>query len=352
MAHFEVYLSDGRVERHEIAKDSVTVGRSTEADIRIQETAISRMHARLERMATGRWVLVDLDSRNHVYFKNKPVKSHVLTHGDAVGFGSIKAVFHDPSGQSDEPIDQTASLAATKRKSHEAILSCPSCTVPLGQGAELCVNCGYNLKTGLRLKTVQHAAAAGGGRSTLFGSAVSPAISSVSTAVGTAQASGKPGVKIDSELIIHRIVPIALLALFLIISVAKGGIFGGVVGIIGLVFYVVFMLIAMAIAAKVAEFGFGEFGQAILKICAICAGLGILNQLASGMFIMIYLALYLGVLAGLLYLFFDLDSFEMFLILIVMSLLHSFLFSVLMGAMASLMHAASSTPAVILLAVP
>lgn len=347
MAHFEVYLSDGRVERYEIAKDTLRIGRSMQADIRIQETAVSRLHARLERMDSGRWVLVDLDSRNHVYFKNKPVKSHVLTHGDTVGFGSIKAVFHDLSGQSDQPADQTATLTSAKRKSQESVSGCPSCTVPLPQGAELCVNCGYNLKTGKRLQTIQDAVATTGARSTLFGSAVAPAISSTSPPAGTAQASGKPAVKIDSELIIHWALPIAFLVLFPIIGVIKDGIIiGGVVGIIGLIFRVVFMLIAMAIAAKIGDFGFGYFGQAILKIFGICAGLAILDMAITGVFFIFYLALYLGALAGLLYLFFDLDFFEMFLILIVMSLLNQLLFFILISAVASLFHAMPTAPAV------
>jgi len=153
MVHFEVYLPDGRVELFDFDKHSLTVGRAPGSDIHIQVSGISRMHARVERTRKGRWLLVDLDSRNHVYLHGKRIKSHVLTNGNVIMFGSVKAVFHDPSGASDKPSDKAEQLTHLQHKQEKEEPVCPSCLVPLSKGTEICVNCGYNLKTGTHLRT-------------------------------------------------------------------------------------------------------------------------------------------------------------------------------------------------------
>jgi len=144
MAHIEVTLPDGQVQRFDLNKALMTVGRVPSADICITEPPISRLHARFVK-EKGRWTVVDLDSRNHVYIGDLPVKSHTLENGDEIGFGSIRAIFCDGSGTPAKK--KTASIAAIEED------HCPSCSEPLADGAKFCVNCGYNLATGERVKT-------------------------------------------------------------------------------------------------------------------------------------------------------------------------------------------------------
>jgi len=333
MAHFEVHFSDGRVERFELRKSSMTIGRSVEADIQIYEPAISRVHARLQQTDRGRWVIADVGSRNKTYYKNKPIRSHVLTNDDTVYFGSIKAVFGDPSGKSDEKVDQTVYLTQEGEKQPGG-RHCPVCTSSAAPDAVLCVNCGYNFQTGKRLQVQVDG--------TSHGSTLTPDASAVATVPARAgpppQAPEKPAqaIKIDLDALCEWILPAVLLITFVIVLAVLGSIIGLALGVIGLVFRVIFMMIAMAIAAKLGDFGLGDFKIALLKTFGICAALSIMAMLSGIWFYVIYFA----VLVGLLKLFFYLDPFEWFLIVIIMMILENVVLIMLLSALNTLMSRA------------
>jgi len=147
MAFLEVYFPDGRVEHFELNKNTMNIGRSSQADISIELPAISRIHARIEKNAQNRWQVTDLDSRNKTYVNNKSIKTHVLTNHDIFFFGSIKVVFQDPSGDSDEKSDQTVPRAKKGGKN-----ICPLCKADMAEHAVVCISCGYNIKLGKRMK--------------------------------------------------------------------------------------------------------------------------------------------------------------------------------------------------------
>ncbi len=68
-----------------------TIGRDSRCDLLVEDTTVSRWHARLER-AAGRWLLTDLDSTNGTRLNGWRVgKSVPVQAGDLVTFGS--AVF-------------------------------------------------------------------------------------------------------------------------------------------------------------------------------------------------------------------------------------------------------------------
>lgn len=70
--------------------DSAVLGRSAQADIQIDDTSISRRHARLHR-SRGRLLIRDLASTNGTYVNECAVSERVLSHGDLIRVG--KAVF-------------------------------------------------------------------------------------------------------------------------------------------------------------------------------------------------------------------------------------------------------------------
>lgn len=151
-------MPDGHVERFDLTKNSMTIGRSAEADITIDLPVISRLHARIDKHK-GRWTITDLQSRNKVRVDNHSVKSHVLANHDTFFLGSIKVVFQDPDGGSDEKVDRTVPRrkpkAAAETGSQTALgdeNTCPRCLTTMAPEAVVCVQCGYNTKTGKRLK--------------------------------------------------------------------------------------------------------------------------------------------------------------------------------------------------------
>ncbi len=66
----------------------LTIGRSPEADVRIDETSVSREHARITRDDGGRYVLTDLRSRNGTTVNDDLVDRCVLSYGDRVRIGA------------------------------------------------------------------------------------------------------------------------------------------------------------------------------------------------------------------------------------------------------------------------
>ncbi len=65
---------------------ALVLGRSRECDVMIPWEAISRRHARVERTPEG-YQVVDLDSRNHVWYQDRPVQRQLLRPGDIFTLG-------------------------------------------------------------------------------------------------------------------------------------------------------------------------------------------------------------------------------------------------------------------------
>jgi len=88
----EVAVLEWSGERHEIAKRRVLIGRSRDADIRVEDPNVSRRHAEVQQEGTT-WWLVDLDSTNGVEVRGKRVKRLKLEDGTRFTIGSTEIAF-------------------------------------------------------------------------------------------------------------------------------------------------------------------------------------------------------------------------------------------------------------------
>ena len=80
---------------HELEPDVVRIGRSTENELAVEDVAVSRVHARLERDG-GMWRITDLDSTNGSQVDGIPLRPWqptVLAHGAVIELG--RAVVFD-----------------------------------------------------------------------------------------------------------------------------------------------------------------------------------------------------------------------------------------------------------------
>lgn len=84
-------VDDGGGKKHEIVGRAV-IGRDAECEIRISSLSVSRKHAEIEETATG-WLLKDLSSVNGTFHRGQQVKSAVLSAGDELRFGEVRAAF-------------------------------------------------------------------------------------------------------------------------------------------------------------------------------------------------------------------------------------------------------------------
>lgn len=80
-----------------LLREEVILGRSSEADIQVDSTELSRRHLALRR-EHGQYTVFDLGSRNGVYLNGVKIHSAVLHEGDNLQLGTVVLVFHEGRG--------------------------------------------------------------------------------------------------------------------------------------------------------------------------------------------------------------------------------------------------------------
>jgi len=85
-------LKDAQLEEFSLDKDIIHIGRSTENDICIDNIAVSRKHAQIERKEGQAYVLRDLNSSNGTFLNGAQIDAtdHVLHDGDIIGLAKFE----------------------------------------------------------------------------------------------------------------------------------------------------------------------------------------------------------------------------------------------------------------------
>ncbi len=77
----------------EVRKDRLTIGRSRESDIFLEDLAVSRLHTTVARDDQNRYILRDENSANGTYVNGQRVSEHVLEEGDEIQVGQTVLAF-------------------------------------------------------------------------------------------------------------------------------------------------------------------------------------------------------------------------------------------------------------------
>jgi hypothetical protein len=83
--------------RMPISEAVVTIGRSLDNDIVVDEKSVSRRHAQLRRRY-GQYVIYDLGSRGGTLVNGHPVREATLDDGDVVSLGGVEVRFERLTG--------------------------------------------------------------------------------------------------------------------------------------------------------------------------------------------------------------------------------------------------------------
>jgi pSer/pThr/pTyr-binding forkhead associated (FHA) protein len=75
-----------------VAGDHMTIGRSPEAEVFLDDVTVSRNHALLVRRRDGLYI-DDLGSLNGTYVNRRRIESHRLHHGDELQVGKYKLTY-------------------------------------------------------------------------------------------------------------------------------------------------------------------------------------------------------------------------------------------------------------------
>lgn len=92
----------------------VTIGRSLDAEIRLEDEGISRLHMRLSRTEDGGVVLVDLDSTNGSYVNGLRIHRQDLEDGDRIQVGSVTILKFSYQDSLEEQFQQQLYESATR----------------------------------------------------------------------------------------------------------------------------------------------------------------------------------------------------------------------------------------------
>ena len=79
-------------------ENEITFGRGVRATVKIEDTLVSRQHARIFRHPNGAYIIEDLKSRNGTQVNGQTINKQVLSYGDRIQIGSAMLLFthHDP----------------------------------------------------------------------------------------------------------------------------------------------------------------------------------------------------------------------------------------------------------------
>jgi pSer/pThr/pTyr-binding forkhead associated (FHA) protein len=69
--------------------ETVVIGRDPDADIFLDNTGISRAHAKIDRMPQGGFMIEDLNSANGTYVNDKAVAKQLLNENDVIRVGKF-----------------------------------------------------------------------------------------------------------------------------------------------------------------------------------------------------------------------------------------------------------------------
>ncbi len=77
----------------EMRKDRLSIGRSRESDIFLEDLAVSRLHASIYRDDQGNFVLRDENSANGTSVNGQRINEHRLVDGDEIQVGQTTMSF-------------------------------------------------------------------------------------------------------------------------------------------------------------------------------------------------------------------------------------------------------------------
>ena len=102
---------------HTVAQRKVcTLGRGTQADVRIFDSRVSRLQCKFEYRG-DHWIVEDLGSSNGTFVNGRVISAAQLKHGDRVRIGKTSLEFRSEEAEAPQPEQPQQEPAATEQES-------------------------------------------------------------------------------------------------------------------------------------------------------------------------------------------------------------------------------------------
>ena len=95
-----VIAGPSRGARFLLDQGEVTLGRSSDADICLDDVTVSRSHAKITRSSSGEWEIFDAQSLNGTYLNGVAVAQSKLAVGDEIQIGKFRLTYFNGKGNS------------------------------------------------------------------------------------------------------------------------------------------------------------------------------------------------------------------------------------------------------------
>ncbi len=114
-------LPDGEQKEHQLGTDSITIGRSKDADITIPDPLVSRIHCGISFWDEA-YFIRDFKSRNGTYVNEKLVEVARLYPGDKIRIGDTVISFESTQRKGTETVLREVKEEMEKGKGYNTIL--------------------------------------------------------------------------------------------------------------------------------------------------------------------------------------------------------------------------------------
>jgi pSer/pThr/pTyr-binding forkhead associated (FHA) protein len=120
MPEIIVKYEDKLIERVVSEKKRMTIGRTNENDIVLENRGVSRRHAQLE-FNDNAAVVIDNESLNGTFVNNRRVAEEILRDNDVITIGKYSLIYHSQSTQKESGSDLDGTMVLKTKKQKELI---------------------------------------------------------------------------------------------------------------------------------------------------------------------------------------------------------------------------------------
>lgn len=112
MAKIVVSFPPGSDTVHELTEETVTIGRTADNGIQIEDASVSSSHAEIVPQGDGNYLLRDLGSTNGTRVDGAGISEANLGDGSRIMFGKIDATFVSEVGGAAQPLPEESRIEA------------------------------------------------------------------------------------------------------------------------------------------------------------------------------------------------------------------------------------------------
>jgi pSer/pThr/pTyr-binding forkhead associated (FHA) protein len=120
MPEIIVKFEDKVIEKFITEKKRITIGRTPDNDIVLDNRGVSRRHAQIE-FGENQAVIIDNESLNGTFVNSRRVSEEVLKENDAINIGKFTLIFHPAAEKSGSPFEMDGTMVLQTKKQRELV---------------------------------------------------------------------------------------------------------------------------------------------------------------------------------------------------------------------------------------